>query len=179
MSSGTACFIRCMRVSDLERLAEINLDQWTETFHTKFYMSYLLQWPECCAVAETCDGTLCGYLIGKVEGEGDLWHSHISAITVANEFRSSGVARQLMDYLEDLSEDEKFDCFFVDLFVRGSNKVALQFYEKLGYVIYRRVEGYYGGQEDAFDMRKPLKRDVERNCIKNAGRLVQPEDLEW
>eukprot|EP00392_Amoebophrya_sp_AT5.2_P008939 g8967.t1 len=175
----TAAFVRPMRVSDLERLAQINLDQWTETFNTKFYMGYLLQYPECCAVAETCDGVLCGYLVGKVEGEGELWHSHISAITVAVEFRNAGVARKLMDYLEALSEHPNLDCFFVDLFVRGSNKVAVAFYEKLGYVIYRTVLGYYSGEEDAYDMRKPLKRDVEKKSIEGAGFKIQPDEMEW
>lgn len=39
--------------------------------------------------------------------------------------------------------------YFVDLFVRSSNKLAIGMYEKLGYTTYRRVLGYYSGQEDA------------------------------
>ena len=35
-----------------------------------------------------------------------------------------------------------------------SNKSAITMYEKMGYSIYRRVLGYYSGEEDAFDMRK-------------------------
>ncbi len=43
-------------------------------------------------------------------------------------------------------------CFFVDLFVRVSNQVAVEMYTKLGYNIYRRVIEYYSGEkdEDAF-----------------------------
>lgn len=33
----------------------------------------------------------------------------------------------------------------VDLFVRPSNSLAIGLYESLGYTIYRRVQGYYGG----------------------------------
>lgn len=45
--------------------------------------------------------------------------------------------------------------FFVDLYVRSSNTVAIRMYEKLGYIIYRRVLGYYSAdattpEEDAF-----------------------------
>ena len=98
--------VRLMSTSDLERLAQINFDRWTETYSPNFYLSYLTQWPECCVVAETCDGSLCGYMIGKVEGEGDLWHGHISALSVAVEFRRTGVARKLMEYLEKLSGPE-------------------------------------------------------------------------
>ena len=43
-------------------------------------------------------------------------------------------------------------CFFVDLFVRVSNEIAVNMYENLGYVVYRRVLEYYSGDpdEDAF-----------------------------
>lgn len=43
-------------------------------------------------------------------------------------------------------------CYFVDLFVRVSNKVAVDMYNKLGYSVYRRVIEYYSGDvdEDAF-----------------------------
>ena len=45
-------------------------------------------------------------------------------------------------------------CFFVDLFVRVSNKVAVEIYKKLGYTIYRVVLEYYAGEkdEDAYGM---------------------------
>lgn len=40
----------------------------------------------------------------------------------------------------------------MDLFVRVSNKVAIDMYTKFGYTVYRRVLGYYSGadNEDAF-----------------------------
>ncbi len=40
----------------------------------------------------------------------------------------------------------------MDLFVRVSNEVAVNFYKRLGYVVYRRVLDYYSGDpdEDAF-----------------------------
>ena len=44
------------------------------------------------------------------------------------------------------------NCFFVDLFVRVSNKVAVDMYHNLGYSVYRKVLEYYSGEvdEDAF-----------------------------
>ncbi len=43
-------------------------------------------------------------------------------------------------------------CFFVDLFVRVSNKVAVSMYNNLGYTVYRKVLEYYSGEvdEDAY-----------------------------
>ena len=47
----------------------------------------------------------------------------------------SGLAKKLMDGLEVISDKKK--CYFVDLFVRVSNKLAIGMYEKLGYIVYR------------------------------------------
>ena len=42
-----------------------------------------------------------------------------------------------------------YDGYFVDLFVRASNSVAVEMYKHMGYTVYRRVIGYYSGEEDA------------------------------
>ncbi len=38
--------------------------------------------------------------------------------------------------------------FFVDLFVRVSNEIAVTMYKKLGYTVYRTVLQYYSGDPD-------------------------------
>lgn len=38
--------------------------------------------------------------------------------------------------------------YFVDLFVRVSNKVAIKMYSNLGYIVYRTVLEYYSGDPD-------------------------------
>eukprot|EP00931_Biecheleriopsis_adriatica_P105288 TRINITY_DN7984_c0_g1_i2.p1 TRINITY_DN7984_c0_g1~~TRINITY_DN7984_c0_g1_i2.p1 ORF type:complete len:177 (+),score=43.63 TRINITY_DN7984_c0_g1_i2:89-619(+) len=168
--------LRPMLVEDLLHFNAVNLDTWTETFNMNFYFSYLTRWPECCAVAEAADGSIAGYIIGKVEGMKEEWHGHVSAISVAPEFRRTGVANRLMEYLEKVSE-KVHDCYFVDLFVRPTNTAAISFYEGLGYVIYRTVTGYYSGEEDAYDMRKPLPRDEMQKSVKGAGFRISPEEL--
>ena len=70
-----------------------------------------------------------------------------------------------MDYLEEVTI-KMHDGFFVDLFVRPSNKVAVGMYMELGYIIYRMVEGYYG-DEDACDMRKAMPRDKNQATLKS------------
>lgn len=42
--------------------------------------------------------------------------------------------------------------YFVDLFVRVSNKVAINMYTNLGYIVYRTIIDYYSGdnEEDAY-----------------------------
>lgn len=42
--------------------------------------------------------------MGKAEGQKELWHGHVTAVTVAPEYRRLGVAKQLMDSLETVRE---------------------------------------------------------------------------
>lgn len=92
-----------------------------------------------------------GYILGKAEGDNNLWHGHVTAVTVSPEYRRLGVAKRLMRELEEISTTV-YNGYFVDLFVRASNSLAIKMYEGLGYVVYRRVLGYYSGsdEEDAF-----------------------------
>ncbi|XP_010184122.1 PREDICTED: N-alpha-acetyltransferase 20, partial [Mesitornis unicolor] len=73
--------------------------------------------------------------------------------------------------------------FFVDLFVRVSNQVAVNMYKQLGYSVYRTVLEYYSASsgepdEDAYDMRKALSRDMEKKSIIPLPHPVRPEDIE-
>jgi N-terminal acetyltransferase B complex catalytic subunit len=87
--------------------------------------------------------------MGKAEGDRHLWHGHVTAVTVAPEFRRIGMAEQLMQHLERVSTDI-YNGYFVDLFVRVSNELAINMYKKFGYTVYREVLGYYSGQENAY-----------------------------
>ena len=168
--------LRPMVLDDLQRFNNINLDYWTEMYTTSFYTTYLIKDPDLCLVAEGPTGSLAGYLLAKVEGKGQEWHSHISAVSVSPEFRRAGVGKLLIDHFEQVSEDVH-ECYFADLYVRVTNSIAIEMYKLRGYLIYRTVRGYYSGTEDAYDMRKPLKRDVRLNSLTGAGKTVDPEDL--
>ena len=91
-----------------------------------FYLQYLARWPEYFQVAESPTGEIMGYsaccswitanikggfqffvyvlVMGKAEGRADSWHGHVTALTVAPEFRRLGLAGQFMQGLEDISE---------------------------------------------------------------------------
>mmetsp|Transcript_22488 Transcript_22488/g.61301 ORF Transcript_22488/g.61301 Transcript_22488/m.61301 type:complete len:175 (+) Transcript_22488:1-525(+) len=169
--------LRKFTAEDLYGFANINLDHLTETYNLAFYLQYLAVWPEYFEVAETPSGRFMGYIMGKAEGLDENWHGHVTALTVAPEFRRIGLAQHLMNELEEISE-HKHNGYFVDLFVRVSNLLAINMYKKFGYSVYRRVIGYYSGEEDAFDMRKALPRDVDRRSIIPLDRPVYPEELE-
>ena len=116
-----------------------------------------------------------GYILGKAEGDHQLWHGHVTAVTVSSEYRRLGVAKNLMVFLEDVSQ-ALYNGYFVDLFVRESNKLM---YGHMGYTIYRRVLGYYSGEEDAFDMRKALARDKLNKSVIPLPHPITPDQLEW
>jgi N-terminal acetyltransferase B complex catalytic subunit len=44
----------------------------------------------------------------------------------------------------------RYNGYFVDLFVRVSNSLAINMYKNFGYSVYRQVIGYYSGEEDAY-----------------------------
>ena len=68
--------------------------------------------------------------------------------------------------------------YFVDLYVRKSNAVAIGMYRKFGYTVYREVIGYYMGEENAYDMRKALSRDVGKKSIIPLPHPVPPGEFD-
>jgi N-terminal acetyltransferase B complex catalytic subunit len=173
------CTLRAFSTFDLLSFNNVNLDPLTETYNMPFYLQYLAKWPDYCFNAEAPGGRAMGYILGKAESfasEKDSWHGHVTAVTVPPEYRRLGMATRLMGELEAASDRARG--FFVDLFVRKSNALAIDMYSKMGYSIYRRVIGYYSGEEDAYDMRKPLSRDVDRKSAIPLPNPVYPDELD-
>jgi len=169
--------LRRFRCDDLFRFNNINLDVLTETYHNPFYLQYLATWPDLFTLQEAPTGRQMAYILGKAEGKGENWHGHVSAVTVAPEYRRLGLAKGLMRLLEDITE-RTYNGYFVDLFVRQSNAVAIAMYHAFGYSIYRQVLGYYSGEEDAYDMRKAMRRDTAKKSVIPLDHPVTPDMLE-
>ncbi|KAM6211952.1 LOW QUALITY PROTEIN: N-alpha-acetyltransferase 20-like [Sarcoramphus papa] len=156
---------------DLFHFNNVNLDPLIETYGIPFCLQYLAHWPEHFIV---------GYIMGKAEGSvaREEWHGHATAPSVAPECRRLGLATKFMELLEGISE--KKGGFFVDLFVRVSNQVAVNMYKQLGYSVYQQYYSASSGEtdEDAYDMRKALSRDTENKSIIPLPHPVRPEDIE-
>ena len=99
------------------------------------------------------------------------WHAHITCLTVSPSSRRLGHATALSEALELIGERE--NAWFVDLFVRVENTAAIELYKKMGYSVYRRIVDYYNDGSDAFDMRKPLSRDVEGKTVREGGEEIR------
>lgn len=61
------------------------------------------------------------------------WHGHITVLTVAPAWRRLGFARRLTERLERGSDIN--NAWFVDLYVRAGNKVAVDMYKGMGCVL--------------------------------------------
>lgn len=61
------------------------------------------------------------------------WHGHVTALTVAPQYRRLGLAKILTGALERGCEAQ--NAWFVDLFVREGNDTAVNLYRGLGYVL--------------------------------------------
>ena len=130
------------------------------------------------------------------------WHGHVTALSVAPQYRRLGLAKDLTQALERGCEDQ--NAWFVDLFVREGNDTATGLYKGMGYVerlprasrasrsqasrysVFRRVVEYYSDDptgrkagEDAFDMRKPLCRDKNLQHVRKNGEnfRISPDDI--
>jgi N-terminal acetyltransferase B complex catalytic subunit len=186
--------VRRVKPSDLFHMNHCNLDPYTENYDIGFYMSYLMKWPSMFQCVEE-HGKIVGYIIGKVESSPPHlqhsphylpWHGHVTALTIAPEYRRLGYGKLLTEALERACDAQ--NAWFVDLFVRMSNKTAIKMYESMGYSTFRVVVDYYadnltdpaaGVGESALDMRKPLSRDVKREHVRDDGmkHSVFPEDV--
>lgn len=185
--------IKPFQATDLFELTPINLDPLTENFYLYFYHQYLYTWPTLSYKSVDDDNQPTGYMLAKTEGKNKEWHAHISAVTVDPNYRRVGLGSYLCDQLRIVVEPERpIYAWFIDLFVKCSNKTAITLYEKLGYSVYRRVVGYYetgdmsninkkktNDEIDAFDMRLSLARDVNNESIRENGRKfhVLPEEV--
>ena len=179
--------------TDLFALNNVNLDALTENFPLEFYFEYLILWPELFFKSWE-QNVVSGYMMAKTEGKAHEWHSHITAVTVAPEFRRISLASRLCHTLEAITDRSPHQVNFIDLFVKCNNVLAISLYEKLGYSVYRRVVGYYNSSEDgypetlktinddkdAFDMRKAMSRDKGRS-IRADGRRhsCYPHDVKF
>ncbi|RLV93254.1 N-terminal acetyltransferase B complex catalytic subunit NAT3 [Spathaspora sp. JA1] len=192
--------IKPFQIEDLFEFNSVNLDPLTENFNISFYLQYLNEWPQLFFKSVELSThfnqphEISGYMMGKTEGKlaKQEWHTHITAVTVQDQYRRLGLASDLCLELEKMTSVEPYSTLFVDLFVKVTNTLARQLYEKLGYSVYRRVVGYYGqvmpvdrenlnDEIDAFDMRKSLPRDVNNVTVRDNGDKVYvlPEEVNF
>jgi len=153
-----------MSPADIFSLDIANLDSKSENFSLDYYLDYLLHHPLDFVIAKKGNQKISsdlyytypiiGYIFGKLEDKEKLC-LHLSALSVGPSYRRFRLGSQLLKIFE--GNGNSYNASFADLYVREHNFVAISFYVRNGYSVYRKVIDYYGEPtEDANDMRKGL-----------------------
>jgi peptide alpha-N-acetyltransferase len=136
----------------------VNLRNLPENYVMKYYYYHLTLNPDVNFVA-LYDDKIVGYVLGKIEEDGDTYCGHLSSICVEEEYRQQGVAKSLLETLfgsikagirEKGPHQQTCKMY---LCVRISNKTAIDFYTKtFGFTVASENKGYYNDGENAYRM---------------------------
>ena len=81
---------------------------------------------------------------------------------------------------------KSYICLFKNrLLIQKPKKAAHKLYTNLGYTVYRTILNYYGGgtgavgEENAYDMRKSMSKDVKKETTVPLTRPVTADEIEW
>ena len=150
--------IRNATVDDLFQMQHCNLSCLPENYQMKYYFYHCLSWPQLLYVAEDRKKKIVGYVLAKMEEDAPEIHGHITSLAVLRTHRKMGLAAKLMTAAQEVM-CETFNAEYVSLHVRKSNRAAFSLYtQTLGFEIHDIEAKYYADSEDAYDMRKYLKR---------------------
>jgi [ribosomal protein S18]-alanine N-acetyltransferase len=100
------------------------------------------------------DAALVGFCIVHIEQAEVGRAEYIVTLDVAHRERRRGIARVLLLEAERLAVEA--GCAAMALHVFAGNTVAIQFYERLGFIRSRSVPGFYGEGLDAWVYHKVL-----------------------
>jgi len=134
--------IRDFELKDLREILEIEKDSFPKTAYSAPVLLYLSHYYRFLVYD---DGRILGYIAY------DPKDGHVISIAVRPESRRKGIGKELM------SEMFK-ECKSSWLEVRVSNENAQRFYERLGFQLNGRIDGYYDG-EDALVMVRAEPQD--------------------
>ncbi len=85
--------------------------------------------------------------------------ANLDLLAVKRPYRRSGVARQIVQWLEKVAHTAGILHIFVQ--VRKSNHAAIGFYRKLGFQVVEELSGYYQGRESALVMCKGIRQLID------------------
>lgn len=121
--------------------------------YTKHTFAYLLGEPRNLSYRTvTPSDEMVAFVFVLVNEDGS---AHLTTIGVAPEHRRRGLARQLLEHVENALRLRRV--FTIVLEVRVSNTSAQDLYRESGYVVVQRLARYYNNGEDCYLMMKSLR----------------------
>jgi len=133
--------IRYVEESDLDEIQKIEEDSFFCPFSKKQFLYLYIDYRKTFFVVEKNKEVL-GYIVG-VKGFRKIT---IASIAVKENWRRKGIATKLVNYL---IKKVRGKIKMIELQVRISNKKAIMFYEKMGFIYNNILTSYYPNGEDA------------------------------
>lgn len=144
--------IRKATVEDLPILLGLERVCFKDSRYSREQIEWILKGENEATYLYFSDTDAIGSLMLSLQGAS----GRVISVGVHPDWRGKGVARELMDVAEEwfLNSGARK----VDLEVGVNNREALNMYSSLGYEVVRVLKDYYAGKEDAFHLRKELRR---------------------
>ena len=141
--------IRPMRLEDLDRVLEIEVQVYRDTWSRSNYRFEIEENRFSLPVVMELEGQVIGYSVAWLMFE----EFHIATIAVDPAFQRRGYGEFLLRAMLGMSDDAEYAL----LEVRKTNHKALSLYKKYGFRQYGVRRRYYRDGEDALVLRKELK----------------------
>jgi ribosomal-protein-alanine N-acetyltransferase len=138
-----------MKLEDIPRVHEIDVDSFSLPWPEKSYQFELTQNPTTLAiVAELVPPGATAIIIGMAVVWIMIDEAHIATIAIHPYFRGHGIGKQLL--AETLRQSNHRGAIIATLEVREHNHIAQQMYQKFGFeTVGRRPKYYQDNNEDA------------------------------
>ena len=146
--------IRDYKPADFDRLYEIDhLVFSADIAYSHLELQYYLRSRKCRTLIAESDGEIVGFVTGchdlKKRG-------HIISIDVMPDRQRQQIGSRLLSEIESWLWQRGADVIYLETAVDDTG--AQGFYDKHGYFVLERIEGYYSDTLDAFVMMKTAKR---------------------
>ena len=183
--------VRRATINDLLRVQQCNLQCLPENYQMRYYLYHAVIWPQLPQVALDEDGTICGYVLAKLDEDAPVVAAHITSIAVLRTHRQLSVATKLIRAAQREMR-HVMGAIYVSLHVRVSNTSAIHLYQNVcGFRVVNIEPRYYADGEDAYEMRCYLYSwhdhgafiardgtvDPREGTIGRDGRIVWPDSV--
>jgi ribosomal-protein-alanine N-acetyltransferase len=149
---ATPFFIRLLRLSDLDRILEIERASFgDDAYDRNLFAEFYHKCGELFLVAVR-GRTVCGYMVTCIGGKSAGGRAELVSVAVDPRLRGKGIASALMD--STLRRLRRRGIARFGLCVKVTNHPAIAFYERYGFTRSRIVRRYYEDGADAWRMVK-------------------------
>ncbi len=149
-----AIYIRPMKFDDINQVYKLECELFPNPWPRWFFENDL-QINDTIAYVAMNNIEIVGYALGRCVSD----ELHITNIAVDKKYQRQGIARMMMQKLEETAKTK--GCLYAYLEVRVNNEAAINLYKKFGYKILYTRANYYLDGADAYVMDKELIQQKE------------------